>query len=407
MNASRKRKFRIAAMFTGLFSLVAIPLSVLNCAAMGASARGARLDRMSRSPQWSNGQFSNKLSAASFPYLSMLREWLFGGSDYASPESSPPIVRRSRGDFDTPPSDGLRITWFGHSSVLVEIDGVSVLTDPVWSERTSPVSFMGPKRFHPVPMPLEDLPDVDVVVISHDHYDHLDHPTIVTLSETTDVAFVVPLGVGAHLEHWGVPPERITELDWWQSYTHGQLKLTATPARHFSGRGVTDRDETLWAGWALTGPQHRVFFSGDTAMFPELATIGEQLGPFDVTLIESGAYNAFWRDVHIGPEQAVRAHEMLRGRVMMPVHWGTFDLALHGWTEPIERVIAAADAAGVRVAMPRAGESFEPTVALPAARWWPKVPWQTANQAPVTSSGLEVSAVAKACDDAVLECPTR
>ena len=154
-----------------------------------------------------------------------------------------------------------------------------------------------------------------------------------------------------------------------------------------------DRNHTLWASWSIAGPRHRVFFSGDTAMFPGFAEIGKRLGPFDVTLIESGAYNAYWRDVHIGPEQAVRAHEMLRGKVMMPVHWGTFDLSLHGWTEPVERIVAAAEAAGARVATPQAGQSFEPSGELPTARWWPKVPWQTATVAPVVSSALEGSAV--------------
>lgn len=393
MTTSRKRKFHIAAVLGALVSLAAIPIAALGCAAMGASAKGARLDRMRLSPQWDQGRFKNKLPGAKFPIMAMMREWMFGGSDFASPESPPPFVARSKADFAKTPADNLRITWFGHSSVLVEIDGMRVLTDPVWSERSSPVSFMGPKRFHPVPIPLEELPDLDVVVISHDHYDHLDYETIVKLAETTDVKFVVPLGVGAHLEYWDVAPERITELDWWESHTLGNLKLTATPARHFSGRGMTDRDDTLWAGWAIAGPEHRVFFSGDTAMFPGFAAIGDQLGPFDVTLIESGAYNAFWRDVHIGPEQAVRAHEMLRGKVMMPVHWGTFDLALHGWTEPVERIVAAADAAGVRVATPRAGESFEPSGELPTARWWPKVPWQTVAEAPVVSSGLQGSVV--------------
>lgn len=201
--------------------------------------------------------------------------------------------------------------------------------------------------------------------------------------------FVVPLGVGAHLERWGIPAERIVDLDWWGDTRVGVLTLTATPARHFSGRSMVmaDRDATLWTGWAIRGPEHRVYYSGDTAMFPEFSEIGRRLGPFDASLIEVGAYDALWADVHLGPEQAIEAHRLVRGGVLIPVHWGTFDLALHPWTEPVERLLVAASGAGTRVAIPKPGRMWTPT-SPPVPRWWPSVPWRTAEVAPIVSTGL-------------------
>jgi len=287
-------------------------------------------------------------------FIAAMKAWFTESSPYSIPVATPPFLQRSATDFSEPPASGLRITWLSHSTLLIEIDGLRVLIDPVWGERASPFNWLGPERFFPPPLPFEQLPGLDVVVISHDHYDHLDFPTIRRLVDD-GVPFVVPLGVGAHLEYWGIPAERITELDWWQEHSIGDLRLVATPARHFSGRSMfmADREATLWSGWALLGPQHRLYYSGDTAMFPGFADIGDRLGPFDATMIESGAYNPMWADVHLGPEQAVEAHLMVGGGVMIPVHWGLFDLAVHGWTEPIERVLVAAHKHGVSVVTPR------------------------------------------------------
>jgi L-ascorbate metabolism protein UlaG (beta-lactamase superfamily) len=237
-----------------------------------------------------------------------------------------------------------------------------------------------------VPIAADALPEIDAVVISHDHYDHLDYPTVLQLNER-GVPFVVPLGVGAHLEYWGVPAAQIHELDWWQQVTLRELSFVATPARHFSGRGL-GADRTLWAGWALIGRERRAYYSGDTAMFEGFAQIGARLGPFDVAMIEVGAYDAMWADVHLGPEQAILAHRAVKGGVLVPVHWGTFDLALHGWTEPMERTLVAARDAGVRVVTPRPGQSIDSAAPPAPERWWPSVPWKTAAEAPVVSSGL-------------------
>jgi L-ascorbate metabolism protein UlaG (beta-lactamase superfamily) len=237
-------------------------------------------------------------------------------------------------------------------------------------------------------LPLSELPPLDAVLISHDHYDHLDLPTIEHLRDA-GIHFFVPIGIGSHLTSWGVPRDHIVELDWWQSAKLGDLELVSTPARHFSGRDFK-RDQTLWTSWSILGPRHRVYFSGDTSMQPEFAEIGERLGPFDMTMLEAGAYNALWADVHLGPEQAVKAHQMLRGQRLVPVHWGTFNLALHGWTEPPERIRVAAKKAGVDVVIPRPGESVTPESPTPQP-WWPAEPWQTAEQAPVLSSHLPSS----------------
>jgi L-ascorbate metabolism protein UlaG (beta-lactamase superfamily) len=301
------------------------------------------------------------------------------------------VQPRTKQDFDAPPNTGLRVTWLGHSTLLVELDHHRVLVDPVWAERASPLTWAGPRRFYAPPLPLRELPRIDAVIISHDHYDHLDHSTVVKLSGL-DTKWLVPLGVGAHLEYWGVPKSRITELDWWEQAKVAALTFTCTPARHFSGRSLVlaDQNATLWAGWAIAGPAHRVFYSGDTALHPDFTKIGERLGPFDVTMIETGAYNSQWRDVHLGPEQAVIAHQLVRGEVLLPVHWGLFDLAPHSWTEPAQRVIAAARKADVVLVLPRPGGWVEPDNGPFVDKWWREdIPWKTVEEDPVWSTSVE------------------
>jgi L-ascorbate metabolism protein UlaG (beta-lactamase superfamily) len=225
------------------------------------------------------------------------------------------------------------------------------------------------------------------VVISHDHYDHLDRNSILAMRDWKAV-FVVPLGIGADLEQWGISHERIFELDWWQTVRIANLDVVSVPARHGSGRLLPQSDKTLWTGFALIGPQHRAYYSGDTGLFPALQDIGDRYGPFDVTLIDSGQYDADWPDLHLGPEQAVEANTRVRGRALIPVHWGLIALAHHAWTEPVERVIAAARCTSTFVITPRPGQSVEPTE-LPVQRtktWWPSIPWRTANERPIVAT---------------------
>jgi len=358
------------------------------CASAGAVATGERRARVERSPQWKGEAFENALPREQAPAGELLSAWVFGGSDHREPETALPVEKRTRADYETPPASGLRVTWLGHSTLLVEIDGARVLVDPVFSERASPFSFVGPKRWYAPPLPLAELPKIDAIVISHDHYDHLDAEFMQAMVDV-DVRIAVPLGIGAHLEAWGIDAARIDELDWWESVTVGGVTLTSTPARHFSGRWIDDGGQTLWCGWAMVGPTHRAYYSGDTAMFDGVVDIGAKLGPFDVTMIEAGAYDQMWADVHLGPEQAVRVHQLVGGALFMPVHWGLFDLALHGYTEPIERVVVAAERAGVRVVSPQPGGRFEPSTVGPVVRWWPTVPWKTVDEAPAWSSGVD------------------
>jgi L-ascorbate metabolism protein UlaG (beta-lactamase superfamily) len=394
--APRVRRRRWPRLLAGMLSLV--PLSYLGlwgsaCEAIGAAAQGARLERMHASTQWHEDKFDNRLPRVDGPAADIMTSWLFGKQAHAEPSTAIPTERRTRADYDVAPASGLRVTWLGHSTLLVEIDGKRVLIDPVWGERASPFSFAGPKRWYPMPLPLHELPPVDAIVISHDHYDHLDTPTIKALANRFSgdaPLFVVPLGVGADLEMWGVEPGAVIELDWWDDVEIAGLTITATPARHFSGRWLDDQAQTLWAGYVIASAQHRVYYSGDTALFPELVDIGDKLGPFDLTMIEAGAYDSLWPDVHLGPEQAVFAHRLVGGAVMLPVHWGMFDLALHNWTEPIERVLAEAAKHGVVVRTPKPGGLID-IETRPAAdvRWWPDVPWRTAAQAPAYSSHTE------------------
>ncbi|HET9875969.1 MAG TPA: MBL fold metallo-hydrolase [Mycobacterium sp.] len=266
----------------------------------------------------------------------------------------------------------LAVNWLGHATALIEIDGYRVLTDPVWSDRCSPSDLIGPGRLHPPPVELAALPALDAIVISHDHYDHLDIDTVTALARTQRTRFFVPLGVGAHLRAWGIPEQRVVELDWNEHARVGELTLTCTPARHFSGRSLS-RNLTLWASWALAGPRHRVYFAGDTGYATGFRQIGSDYGPFDITLMPIGAYSTAWPDIHMNPQEAVRAHLDVNGSasgMLVPIHWCTFRLAPHPWAEPVERLLAAADADDVRVAVPRPGERVDPNATGEFDPWW-------------------------------------
>ena len=276
----------------------------------------------------------------------------------------------------------LAVTWFGHATALIELDGYRVLTDPVWSERVSPSPLVGPARLHPVPAPLSSLPPLDAVVISHDHYDHLDRETVRALVAAQDAPFVVPIGIGAHLRKWHVPESRIIELDWGTSTSiagpgREALTVTCTEARHFSGRGF-NRNTTLWASWVFAGPRRRAYFGGDTGYTKAFAEIGATFGPFDLTLLPVGAYDVHWPDVHMNPEEAVRAHADVcvgdaRYGTLVPIHWATFNLAFHGWSEPVRRVVEAARAAGTTVTVPLPGERIDTNAVSPQVPWWEDV----------------------------------
>ncbi len=365
---------------TGAGSLLPLRsrLRELRTDAFGADPAGERMARIRRSPNFADGVFRNPEGETRIRPSGSTVEFakrFFAKEQRVrrAPTGTIPVHPTTLTDLAKPPTTGLRLTWMGHSSVLAEIDGRRVLFDPVWGERCSPFAFAGPKRLHPVPLPLAALGPVDVVVISHDHYDHLDLPTIRALA-ATDTVFAVPLGVGAHLEHWGVPLDRIHELDWNECAKVDGLTFTATPARHFCGRGLRNQQHTLWASWVVAGPEHRIYHSGDTGYFDGFRDIGAEHGPFDATMIQIGAYSEFWPDIHMTPAEGLRAHLDLQGGaphgVIMPIHWGTFNLAPHPWAEPGEWTKDAAQEANQAAAFPRPGEPFEPAGALPGDPWW-------------------------------------
>ncbi|MBS1151356.1 MAG: hypothetical protein H6Q89_3054 [Myxococcaceae bacterium] len=380
--ARRVRIWRVVR-WIGLAIVVAMLAAIADAwSALGSSATGERRARIEHSPQWKGGHFDNPQPLINDTWGSLTG--MFSPSPDVSPKTKVPVAAPQ---LSPPPPSGLRVTWLGHSSALVELDGHRVLTDPVWSLRASPLTWIGPARWYPPPIALEQLRPIDVVLISHDHYDHLDQQTMVAM-KGWNATFVVPLGVGAHLAYWGIPEAKIVELDWWERTTIGGLIITMTPARHASGRHLFDMGATLWAGYAVRGPQHRVYYSGDTGLFPAMKEIGQKLGPFDLTMIEVGQYNRAWPDWHIGPEQAVTAHQWVQGKVLLPVHWALFPLAAHGWTEPIERVLAEGKRAGQTLIAPRPGQSVEPGAPAPLERWWPDLPWRTGAQDPIVSSQL-------------------
>lgn len=340
-------------------------------AALGADA-GAIRAAAEGSPNYRDGAFCNleqgsglRLDAEENRLL--IFDVLSSRSD-SHPKYSIPLA-------DPPSRSGtepLAVTWLGHATALLEIDGHRLLTDPVWSQRCSPSRTLGPQRLHPPPVPIESLPALDAVVISHDHYDHLDMHTVRALARTQRAPFITPLGVGAHLREWGIPASRVVELDWNASVRVGDLKLVCTPARHLSGRFLS-RNNTLWASFAVIGPEHRAYFGGDTGYTGSFSDIGTEHGPFDLTLLPIGAYNKSWPDIHLNPEEALQAHRDLNGDspgVLVPIHWATFRLAPHPWAEPAEWLVTAAVDAAVDVAVPKPGGRVVPGTWTETQRWW-------------------------------------
>jgi L-ascorbate metabolism protein UlaG (beta-lactamase superfamily) len=373
--ARRSRRFLRALLVLALLAavLAAAGWAVLSQPQFGARMEGARLERAKANPQYRDGRFVNfqPETPTGFSDIVGYIARQFSGDEVRVPPAPLPVLAVDTTALAAaPPASGLRAFWLGHASVYVEIDGLRLLLDPVFAERVSPLPI-GPKRFHPPPVALADLPPIDAVLVSHDHYDHLDMATVQQLA-ARGTRFLVPLGIGAHLERWGVPLAQIEEMEWWQRTTLRGVEFVCTPTRHYSGRSLGERSATLWSSWSVLGPRHRFFYSGDTGHGSHFGEIGARLGPFDLAFVKIGAYGpgAPWADIHMPPEQSVQAHREVRAKRLFPVHWSTFNLAYHDWDEPIRRTVAEARRTGVDVVTPRLGEWVDADRPFASTAWW-------------------------------------
>ncbi|MEW9699113.1 MBL fold metallo-hydrolase [Paenibacillus sp. SI8] len=332
-----------------------------------------KVDSFHTSEHLESGKFRNrlpmKMDTSLKSTVGTLIDFIKGNPNRRPPRHLPmasPVFNQS--------NNQTQVTWFGHSASMLTIDGKTLLLDPMFGKTPSPFPLFGKPRYSGgMPLDTDDFPPIDVVVLSHDHYDHLDYGTIQKLKLKVGM-FLVPLGVGGHLERWGIERERIQEYDWWEELTYAGLRFACTPAIHFSGRSLTDRNATLWCSWVIKGKQTSIFFSGDSGYGPHFKEIGDKYGPFDLTLMECGQYDERWSDIHMMPEESVEAHLDVKGKVMMPIHWGAFTLALHAWTDPVERALKAAERKNVAVATPRIGETMavEGEIHVNTA-WWRQV----------------------------------
>lgn len=341
-----------------------------SCSSASYSTEDIKMEKIEKSQQYENGKFVNLNPEPDLNFGKMLPimwDFLFTGND-RKPDVDIPRQEINFEQIKNSKNDELKITWVGHSSQIINIDGKIILTDPVFENKTV---FMGPSRYNgDVPLNMDEIPEIDLVLISHNHYDHFNSNTLEELNNKTKM-FLVPLMVGAQLEELGIPREKITELDWWDEVKPFENFMVAfTPTQHFSGRGLFDRNETLWGSFVVEGPYHKIYFSGDSGYFEGFKEIGNKYGPFDYTLMECGAYNEKWHYVHMFPEESVQANIDLKGKVMQPMHWGTFDLALHAWYDPMVRVVKAADSLGVKISTPIIGETITVNENLITERWW-------------------------------------
>lgn len=286
------------------------------------------------------------------------------------PEFTIPVEKSDLKSYLGEQKNDVKVIWFGHSALFLEINNKKIFLDPMLSEVAAPHPLLGTKRFNTnLPMEIEDIPELDAVLISHDHYDHLDYVSITKLKDKVKM-FYVPLGIAAHLKLWGVDVAKIVELDWWEEVRLGELTFISTPSRHFSGRGLFDRNSTLWSSWVIKGKEVSIFFSGDSGYNKSFKEIGERYGPFDLTLMECGQYNEGWSEIHMMPEETVQAHIDLKGQLLLPIHWGAFKLSVHSWQEPIERLLKKANSLHVNVTTPKIGEVVILGELIPSSKWW-------------------------------------
>ncbi|MGF1924122.1 MAG: MBL fold metallo-hydrolase [Bacteroidia bacterium] len=353
-----------------LLILLTFSVWVLNLPVFGNSPTNGRLTKIKNLPNYLEGELKNESPTPTKPadvsYGEMILK-LIQGNKNGSPTSSLPFVTPNLNR-----SEELKITWFGHSSYFIQTQGKNILVDPVFSQKTSPFQFLGTKRFAGTDfISPEDFPELDLIIITHDHYDHLDYLSILKLKTKTS-HFLTSLGVGEHLERWGIPTVQITELAWGESASPLlDFKFTATAARHFSGRKFK-RNQTLWSSFVMQTKSNNVFIGGDSGYDNHFKEIGRKYGPFDIAILECGQYNSMWPLIHMLPEEAPQAALDLNSSILLPVHWGKFKLALHDWDEPIKRVAAESQRLNVKLVTPMLGESFFISSTIPSNAWWEK-----------------------------------
>ncbi|MTI22579.1 MBL fold metallo-hydrolase [Fulvivirga sp. RKSG066] len=340
----------------------------------GGDVSDAKKEIYAQSRQYEDGKFTNEVETKmglSFKETVKVMFQFFKGAPNREPKQPLPMVTLDSLSIANRPDSLTTLTWFGHSTFLLEVDGLNVLIDPMFGATPAPHPMLGPKRFNKeLPLAVDKLPSIDAVIFSHDHYDHLDYGSVVRIKDKVQ-NFYVPLGLGAHLEAWGVSSEKIHELDWWETINHKSLTLTSTPARHFSGRAINDRFATLWCSWVIKSATTSIFFSGDSGYGPHFKEIGEKYGPFDFAMMECGQYDERWRDIHMLPEETAVAGVDLGAEVVMPIHWGAFRLAMHSWDDPIKRVTEKAESLGLNLATPKIGETIQiKSGNYPQQQWW-------------------------------------
>jgi len=365
----RRLSLMVLKVILGLLGLMGLGVGLFIGFApqFGKAPEGEDLERISQSPHHDGEKFVNEIPTEEGTLSTI---WNNRDQFFGNVNTSPDFVLPTRfGPPELPIDSFAAITWYGHSAFLIEMDGLRILIDPMLGEYAAPVSF-GSKRFpYEQPIPIEELTDIDLLILSHDHYDHLDYPTILKLKGQVKHYFT-PLGLGSHLKYWGIAESAITELDWWESISWKGLNIAATPARHFSGRGLTKRNSSHWASWVLVGKHQKIYFSGDGGYGSHFKEIGEKYGPFDLAFLECGQYNKAWADIHMMPEESVQAGIDLNADLIMPIHWGAFQLAVHEWTDPIKRFKAKAKEEKRRMIHPYIGDRFVLGRDLPQEEWW-------------------------------------
>ncbi len=354
----------VVVLITGLFYLNLSPH-------FGQRPSKAQIAEFEILSNYKNGKFQNLSTIEmDIKFGKTLREYMKKAPNRNPAKDLEVVLIDSATLADRKPEKPL-ITWFGHSAFLLEMDGKKILIDPMLGRRPAPYPMPGPKRYsNELPISAEQLPYIDAVILSHDHYDHLDYGTIQKIKGKVG-HFFTPLGVGNHLIYWGVDPEKITELNWWESIEWETFTLVSAPARHFSGRGMFDRETTLWCSWIIQGSEHKIFFSGDSGFDEHFKKIGKEYGPFDFAMMECGQYNEDWKYLHMMPEETVQAAIDVKADLVMPIHWGGFTLALHDWTDPVDRAVKKAAELNMPITTPRIGESFEiGGLEYPEENWW-------------------------------------